>query len=295
MKRALACLMMSLALDLASSALAQPTASPARGDPAQTAYHDLITRFWSGDATSGHLERYAVPPRQPGEPAQAGVLCQALWERGVIGAGVRGLGFGVGREPLTAYFASEGCEVLATDLASDQAVEAGWAATDQHADSLEGLWRPHLCDRARFDRQVSFRVCDMNQVPDELTGFDFCWSACSLEHLGSIAHGLAFIERSLQCLKPGGWAVHTTEFNLSSDSHTVETGGTVLFRRQDMEALAERLTAQGHKVAPFDFDPGAGPLDRYVDVAPYRAEPHLKLALDGYATTSIGLIVQRLA
>jgi hypothetical protein len=222
-------------------------------------------------------------------------ICQALWERGVVGPGARGLGFGVGREPLTAYFASEGCEVLATDLASEQAAEAGWSDTDQHADSLEGLWLPALCDRARFDRQVRFRVCDMNHVPDDFTGFDFCWSACSLEHLGSIEHGLAFIERSLQCLKPGGWAVHTTEFNLSSNTHTVSQGGTVLFRRQDMEALAERLTTQGHKVAPLDFDPGAAPLDRYIDVPPYRSEPHLKLALDGYATTSIGLIVQRLA
>jgi hypothetical protein len=41
------------------------------------------------------------------------------------------------------------------------------------------------------------------------------------------------------------------------------------------------------------FDPGLAPLDRYIDVAPYRSEPHLKLALDGYAATSIGLIVQR--
>ncbi len=222
-------------------------------------------------------------------------ICQALWERGAIRPNARGLGFGVGREPLTAYFASEGCEVLATDLASEQAAEAGWSATAQHADSLEGLWLPELCERSQFDRQVSFQVCDMNQVPDDFTGFDFCWSACSLEHLGSLEHGLRFIERSLQCLKPGGWAVHTTEFNLSSNTHTVSQGGTVLFRRQDMEILAERLTAQGHKVAAFDFEPGVAPLDRYVDVAPYRAEPHLKLALEGYAATSIGLIIQRSA
>jgi hypothetical protein len=60
-----------------------------------------------------------------------------------------------------------------------------------------------------------------------------------------------------------------------------------------MEELAERLTARGHKVALFDFNPGEKPLDRYIDVAPYRSEPHLKLALAGYATTSIGIIVQK--
>jgi hypothetical protein len=80
MKRAIACLTTSLTLGLTSSVLAQPPASPVRGSPAETAYHDLIARFWSGDAASGHLERYAVPPRQPGEPAQPGVLKGTLWE-----------------------------------------------------------------------------------------------------------------------------------------------------------------------------------------------------------------------
>jgi hypothetical protein len=133
----------------------------------------------------------------------------------------------------------------------------------------------------------------MNEIPGHLTDFDFCWSSCALEHLGSIEHGLKFIERSLDCLKPGGWAVHTTEYNLSSNTHTLQSGGTVLFRQCDMEALTERLTAKGHKVAPFDLEPGLAPIDRYIDVPPYRVQPHLKLALEGYATTSIGVIVQR--
>jgi hypothetical protein len=220
-------------------------------------------------------------------------ICQALWERGAIRPGARALGFGVGREPLTAYFASQACEVVATDMAGDVAVEQGWSQTAQHAAGLEALRYEHLCPSEQFDRCVSFRVCDMNQVQPDLTDFDFCWSACALEHLGSIEHGLSFIERSLECLKPGGWAVHTTEFNVSSDTDTISEGGTVLFRRRDMEALAERLAAKGHRVAPFDFNPGLAPLDRYVDVAPFRVEPHLKLALEGYAATSIGVIIQR--
>src|SRR5271166_3262581 len=36
-------------------------------------------------------------------------ICQSLWERGAIRPGARGLGFGVGREPLSAYFAAEAC------------------------------------------------------------------------------------------------------------------------------------------------------------------------------------------
>jgi hypothetical protein len=60
-----------------------------------------------------------------------------------------------------------------------------------------------------------------------------------------------------------------------------------------MLRLAERLAAKGHRVAPFDFNSGVQPLDRYIDVAPYRPEPHLKLALEGFASTSFGIIVQR--
>jgi hypothetical protein len=220
-------------------------------------------------------------------------VCQALWERGAIAPGARGIGFGVGREPLTAFFAAEGCEVVATDLAPDAAEQAGWTKTDEHAAGREALRFPHVCPNDVFDRNVSFRVCDMNNIPSDLSGFDFCWSACAFEHLGSIEHGLAFVERSLDCLKPGGWAVHTTEYNTRSNDDTIEQGGTVLFRRRDLEALATRLATRGHFPAPLDFEEGLAPLDRYIDVPPYRAEPHLRLALEGYASTSFGVIVQR--
>ena len=34
--------------------------------------------------------------------------------------------------------------------------------------------------------------------------FDFVWSACAFEHLGSILNGLEFVVNSVKCLKPGG-------------------------------------------------------------------------------------------
>jgi SAM-dependent methyltransferase len=220
-------------------------------------------------------------------------ICQALYERGMIIPGMRGLGFGVGEEPLTAYFAGKGCKVTGTDLAPEAAAGTGWVETAQHAGGKEALRRPDLCPDAVFDANVDFRFCDMNKVPKDLAGYDFCWSACALEHLGSIEQGLQFIENSIDCLKPGGFAVHTTEYNVSSNNETVSEGSTVLFRRRDLEELARRLGAKGHIVAPLDLDPGAGQLDTYLDVAPYRDEPHLTLALMGYAATSVGIIVQK--
>lgn len=220
-------------------------------------------------------------------------ICQALWERGVVTSGRRGLGFGVGIEPLTAFFASQDVQVTATDLAFEGAASLGWTNSNQHAAGKEALRKPWVCPDALFDRNVEFRECDMNAVPDDLTDYDFCWSACALEHLGSIEKGLAFIERSVQCLKPGGWAIHTTEYNISSNGETVDHMETVLFRRRDFEELAERLRAQGHFVAPIDWDPGEEPLDRYYDIAPFKEQPHLKMALSGFGVTSIGFIVQR--
>jgi len=220
-------------------------------------------------------------------------IAQALHERRQLRSGARGLGFGVGREPLAAYFASRGCRVTGTDLAPQQAADAGWTATDQHAEGKAALMRPDLCDPDVFETAVDFRVVDMNAIPNDLTGYDFCWSACALEHLGSLEAGMAFIERSIDTLQPGGFAIHTTELNLTSDQRTLETGGTILYRRRDLTALAERLTAAGHIVAPLDFDAGSGPVDSFVDIPPYLPEPHLRLALAGFATTSVGIIVQK--
>jgi 2-polyprenyl-3-methyl-5-hydroxy-6-metoxy-1,4-benzoquinol methylase len=220
-------------------------------------------------------------------------ICQALSERGLLKAGAKGLGFGVGEETLPAYFASLGCRITGTDMTSEAAVTAGWTESNEHAAGKETLRRPAICDDPTFDANVEFRTCDMNAIPEDMAGYDFCWSACALEHLGSIEHGLAFIERSIDCLRPGGFAIHTTEYNLSSNADTVSEGGTVLFRLRDLETLHHRLRAKGHTMAPLNLDPGDGEIDRYIDVPPYRSEPHLKLALWGYAATSVGIIVQK--
>jgi SAM-dependent methyltransferase len=133
----------------------------------------------------------------------------------------------------------------------------------------------------------------MNDIPADLAGrFDACWSTCSLEHLGSLQHGLDFIENSLSVLRPGGIAVHTTEFNLVSNNKTLDAPGLCVYRRRDMEALAARLIAQGHQVLPLNFHPGEEELDEVIDVPPY-ALPHLKLELQDMTCTSIGFAVRR--
>jgi hypothetical protein len=204
--------------------------------------------------------------------------------------GRRGLGFGVGQEPLTALFASFGCILIATDLNEEKARQTGWVDTHQHAGGLAILNQHRLCDPIAFQQRVQFRYVDMNAIPPDLRDFDFTWSSCSFEHLGSINKGLHFLENQMACLRPGGVAVHTTEFNVSSDQETIDHGGVVLFRRRDIEKAAARLRIKGHAI-DLDFDPGHGPADEYIDLPPYTHLPHLKLQLGNYVTTSIGLAI----
>jgi SAM-dependent methyltransferase len=217
-----------------------------------------------------------------------------LTERGMLAAGRRGLGFGVGSEPLPAVFAAAGATIVATDAPAETALRDGWQATNQFALGAETLSNPGICDAGTFHDLVSYRTVDMNAVPDDLGGFDFCWSACCFEHLGSLRHGAEFVIESVErCLAPGGVAVHTTEFNLSSNTETLESPGLSIYRHDDLAELVAELEQRGHTVAPLTIAPDAHVLDHFVDLPPYHGDLHLKLELAGYATTSVGLVITK--
>lgn len=220
-------------------------------------------------------------------------ILQALDYYGALREGARGLGFGVGEEPLPALMASLGCAITATDLPPEDSRVSDWSGTGQHSASLDGVRRPELISDEALERLVTFRAVDMTRIPDDLRDYDFTWSSCALEHVGSIASGLDFIERSIECLRPGGIAVHTTELNLISDDRTLDHAGTVLFRRRDFEEIAARLSLKGHRVMPLNFTAGTDVLDDHIDVPPYSSDNHFKLLISRYLTTSFGLIVER--
>ena len=221
-------------------------------------------------------------------------IMQALWSRGLLKPGARGLGFGCGNEPLAAAIAAYGCEVVATDLDPDDQRSKDWRETDQHAEGrVEALNSRRICTPDRFAKLVTYRNVDMNRIPEDLRDFDFTWSSCALEHIGSIRHGLDFIHNSMRCLKPGGWAIHTTEFNLTSNDATLESAGLSYFRVFDLETVAAELTQQGHAVEPFNFNPGKALLDQYVDVPPFEFSVHLRLRALDHTITSVGLLVRK--
>jgi len=219
-------------------------------------------------------------------------IAEALSERGLLEPGRRGLGFGVGKEPLVALFASYGCEVLATDQPPEQAATSGWTDSQiEWAGGLEGLNEDGLCPPDVFERNATYRHVDMNQIPPDLRGFDFTWSSCAFEHLGSLAAGADFVLAQMACLRPGGIGVHTTEYTVSSNETTIDSGATVLYRRRDIEALARRLRRAGHAI-DVDFTEGTTPEDLHVDTPPYT-NVHLRTTLGEYVTTSLALVIEK--
>jgi hypothetical protein len=221
-------------------------------------------------------------------------ITQALDERSMLRNGIKGLGFAVGREPLASYFGERGVQVVATDLHPDNSDE-GWIVTSQHAASKEALFQPLLIHPDTFETRVSFRAADMRTLEGLDPGYDFIWSSCALEHLGTLQAGLDFIVRSAKLLNPGGVATHTTEFNVLSDDATIEEGGSVIYRRQDISGLVETLNSVGLRLVPPNFDVGDHPYDLAFDTPPYMVsgQPHLKLELDGYICTSMLLIIEK--
>jgi SAM-dependent methyltransferase len=218
---------------------------------------------------------------------------QALWERDCIAPGKKGLVFAVGTEPAPSIFAKYGCYILATDIIPEKGIEKGWTNHNQLCFGLESLNTRKLCDDELLQEYVKYRAVDMNDIPNDLEGFDFNWSSCSFEHLGSIEKGLAFLKNQIKTLKPGGWAVHTTEFNVSSNDATQDNNETVIFRYRDIEAVIIELRDAGHFVEEPDYSMGGMAEDFMVDTIPHQQEVHLKLQVDQFVVTSMGLIIQK--
>lgn len=238
-------------------------------------------------------------------------VLQTLHDHDMLREGIRGVGFGCGREPMPSYFAAKGVSCLMTDLEPEAVAGAGWAETGQHTDSLDACYYDDLVDRAIYDKLVAHRYVDMNNIPADLDNqFDFTWSICALEHVGSIRKGLDFVKNSLRTLKPGGIAVHTTEYNYTSEEETIDNWPVVLFLKQHFELLRDEVRAEGHDFYEPDFDVGDGVLDQFIDVPPYtfgggwldrgiwdkpNQNAHLKLTVDGFPATCFGIIIKKKA
>jgi len=214
-------------------------------------------------------------------------IMHALDKHVGLGPGQRGLVFGAGKELIPSILAARGCNIVATDYIPAEAKSIGWETR-----TVDDLYFEGLITRARFDASISFREVDMNAIPSDLRNFDFTWSTGSLEHIGCHANGLRFVEEAMACLRPGGIAVHTTEFTLTSESVGHDSPDLSFYCRNDILALAQRLTEAGHLIV-LNFQRGTTPADMHVDVPPYHYGRTLLAHQLSHVITSIGLVIQK--
>lgn len=205
---------------------------------------------------------------------------------------IRAIGFGVGREPLTAVFASWGWSVLATDYLDGQ-YSNDWAATQQLSSQVLDLNERNICPEADFLANTQFQNLDMNTIPKSWNGqFDFVWSMCALGHIGGYEKGLSFIRKSADLLRPGGVAVHTTELDISEGNQRFDTPGLSLYRERDLVRTLQDIAQAGFSVPNHDFSEGYGFLERFVDKPPY-SEPHLRLLVADRIVVPVQLTFSR--
>lgn len=131
----------------------------------------------------------------------------------------------------------------------------------------------------------------MKKIPCSLTGYDFIWSSCALEHLGSLHAAKDFIYHAMDCLKPGGIAIHTTEFNLKSSVETSMMGPVCILRSIDLIEIAEHLEWQGHTIEPLDFRLDNS--DSYLTNYDKDNLPHFSFKYEKWLVTSFGLIIKK--
>lgn len=216
-------------------------------------------------------------------------ILQILRQFNLLRKNVRGLGFGCGKEPLPAVMAKYGCDVMATDIAPLEKGDEYWGAR-----SAVDIFSPGVCPMDIFLERVSFESLDMNDIPQKhFDSYDYLWSSCALEHLGSRKAGLDFIVESSKCLRPGGIAVHTTELNTSSRGEAFESPGLSLYQKSDIKLLQKELKKAGCSLLPVNWDQGNLLEDNHVDLPPYEEKTHLKLLIENYVVTSLGLVLIR--
>lgn len=220
-------------------------------------------------------------------------IAQILNLKNKLKPGCKGIGFGCGKEPLPGLFSEFGVKVIASDLSVKESKNLGWARTEQHASKIEDLYKTSSfkLNFEDFKNYVGFEEINMNKIPEKhFDKYDFVWSSCSLEHLGSIDHGINFIINSLKCLKEGGVSVHTTEFNLSSLERTLNETDCCIFRLKDLEKLKNKLP-NGYEFLPLNLNTGSNRIDSYVDHPPFNINPHLKVKIREFNSTSIGISI----
>ena len=271
--------------------------------PSEQQCHEDEFEFWSalirtGTTSKDRTRWFETFP----EPAN-----RKLWEWALIletarisdllKEGKRALGFAVGQEPIPAVLAKYGLSVLASDKHTEKS--DAWIHTKEHMGAMSDLFLPEVVDNEVLTQLVECKHIDMNHIPSDLGLFDFIWSSCAIEHLGTPAKGLEFVLNSVEMLKPGGVAIHTTELELTQKKVTVDYGNCAVYRLEDLHELEFTVRELGYKMELNTFVAMSSPKDRWISRIPLvgvdktKDLAHLKLAIADSISTSFSLVIQK--
>lgn len=215
-------------------------------------------------------------------------IVSVLATAGLIGLGRRILGLDIGNQRLPALLASRGVEVMVADPPTpteDLERRRLIRASD--------LFHPEIVNFDDFGRLLRWEMFGPETLPAELHGmFDAVWSTGVIEQLGPRERAMAAIKDTLACLKPGGIAAHSVVLNIASDTMAPNRPDYAVFRRSDIEALAQELRAEGHSIETLNFHPGLAPEDDEVFSGP-GSQQRPKWRHGAHVLTTFGLVIRK--
>lgn len=237
---------------------------------------------------------------------EIGFVLDVLRKTGCVSKGKKGLVFGCGKEITIPLLAQQEVFVTATDQPQVLGESSSWNSTNQYCSGKEALKKEFEkdFDWSMISDFIEYQEMDMNSLSVGNQKYDFLWSSCSLEHLGSFQNSINFVTKSLDFLKNFGFAIHTTEYNYF-DNKSFDDAYNCCFNRDVLMSMFDAVQKVGGYVYPIDFFSGDEPEDVFVDVPPFTfhsskiklEEPcgksHFKLLINDKHTTSLGFIIQK--
>lgn len=157
-------------------------------------------------------EELREAPRFHRKQWEFALVFHALDRLGFLAGGRQGLVLGGGRERLLYAVAPRVRRLLVTDLYSPQTT---WA--EARTDDPERYVRvdaPFDCDL----RALEVRRMDMRELALPDAAFDFAYSCCAIEHIGTEEDFARHLREVARVLRPGGAYVFTTEFHYGSET-----------------------------------------------------------------------------
>ena len=211
-----------------------------------------------------------------------------------IGKAKKAIGFGVGVEPIPAALVKLGFDVLATDYL-DGSIAEDWKRTGQLASEFQQLNQRGILTEQEFIDHLKFQNLDMNQSPKEMHGsFDFTWSSCALGHIGGYQNGLDFILDSLNLLRPGGMAVHSTELDVSALGSIFTSPSLNFYKLDDLNETIKLAQKRGFETSLIQKRKMfSGKSERFVVLEPWDEKTHIRIEIFGREILSVVLIFRK--